>query len=139
MPFIHSTDVKLHPYRIDVVWPEQKQIGIIDSLFRNYYIPPIIFGEMPVFLSLSQPAQIFSKAVSTAEDGSESRVCIDGKQRLTSIQKCALHKSDCLVCLLFVPRFLDGLVSATVYSHTFRMQLLFRKHWLGGHWLSKIY
>jgi hypothetical protein len=29
----------------DVVWPETKQIGIIDSVFRNFYIPPIIFGE----------------------------------------------------------------------------------------------
>ncbi|KAH9979380.1 hypothetical protein BGW80DRAFT_595558 [Lactifluus volemus] len=62
-------------YQRDVVWSEQKQIGLIDSVFRNYYIPPIIF------------------AVSTSKDGSESRVCIDGKQRLTSIQK-----------------FLDGLI-----------------------------
>jgi hypothetical protein len=28
----------------DVVWPEAKQIGLIDSVFRNYYIPPVIFG-----------------------------------------------------------------------------------------------
>ncbi|KAI0314934.1 hypothetical protein OF83DRAFT_1085318 [Amylostereum chailletii] len=57
------------PYQRDVVWPEAKQIGLIDSLIRNYYIPPVIF------------------AVKTAEDGSETRVCIDGKQRLTSVQK----------------------------------------------------
>jgi hypothetical protein len=30
---------------IDVVWPEAKQIGIIDSIFRNFYIPPVIFGS----------------------------------------------------------------------------------------------
>ncbi|KAH9961871.1 hypothetical protein BJV74DRAFT_984118 [Russula compacta] len=60
--------INLDPdYQRDVVWPEQKQIGLIDSVFRNYYIPPLIF------------------AVSTSEDGSEARVCIDGKQRLTSI------------------------------------------------------
>ncbi|THH15904.1 hypothetical protein EW146_g4643 [Bondarzewia mesenterica] len=53
----------------DVVWPETKQIGLIDSIFRNYYIPPVIFS------------------VNTSDDGTESRVCIDGKQRLTSIQK----------------------------------------------------
>ena len=129
MPFIISRDVKLHPHRIDIVWPEQKQVGLVDSLFRNYYIPPIIFGELPVFLSSSRLAQIFSKAVSTSEDGSEFRVCIDGKQRLTSIQKCALYKSDCLICLLFVPRFMDGLVSATIYGHAFRTQLPWRKHW----------
>lgn len=29
---------------VDVVWPETKQIGIIDSVFRNFYIPPVIFG-----------------------------------------------------------------------------------------------
>jgi len=29
----------------DVVWPETKQIGIIDSVYRNFYIPPVIFGE----------------------------------------------------------------------------------------------
>ena len=54
---------------IDVVWPEAKQIGIIDSVFRNFYIPPVIF------------------AVNSFEDGSETRTCIDGKQRLTSIHK----------------------------------------------------
>ncbi|KAH9987054.1 hypothetical protein BJV77DRAFT_1027262 [Russula vinacea] len=55
-------------YQRDVVWSEIKQIGLIDSIFRNFYIPPIIF------------------AVSQSSDGTERRVCIDGKQRLTSIQ-----------------------------------------------------
>ncbi|KAG6336424.1 hypothetical protein ID866_2667, partial [Astraeus odoratus] len=52
-----------------VVWSDEKQSGLIDSILRNYYMPPIIF------------------AVSFQEDGSELRTCIDGKQRLTSIQK----------------------------------------------------
>ncbi|KZV68188.1 hypothetical protein PENSPDRAFT_687461 [Peniophora sp. CONT] len=56
-------------YQRDVVWSTEKQIGLIDSIFRNFYIPPLIF------------------AVSTHEDGTEARTCIDGKQRLTSIQK----------------------------------------------------
>lgn len=56
-------------YQRDVVWPELKQSGLIDSMLRNYYMPPIIF------------------AVSTADDGTELRTCIDGKQRLTSIQR----------------------------------------------------
>jgi hypothetical protein len=30
--------------RVDVVWPESKQIGLIDSILRNFYVPPIIFG-----------------------------------------------------------------------------------------------
>jgi len=40
---------------------------IIDSLFRNFYIPPIVF------------------AVTEDEDGHEIRVCVDGKRHLTSI------------------------------------------------------
>ena len=53
----------------DVVWPTNKQIGLIDSIFRNFYIPPVVF------------------AVQKDEEGEEVRVCVDGKQRLTSIQK----------------------------------------------------
>ncbi|CAL1701804.1 unnamed protein product [Somion occarium] len=60
-----SDDINLDAdYQRDVVWPDAKQI---DSLFRNYYIPPIIF------------------ALKQETDGSQKRVCIDGKQRLTSI------------------------------------------------------
>ncbi|KAI0067409.1 hypothetical protein BV25DRAFT_1819733 [Artomyces pyxidatus] len=67
---IVDSSIDLDPeYQRDVVWPESKQIGLIDSVFRNYYVPPIIF------------------AVNTADDGTETRVCIDGKQRLTSLQK----------------------------------------------------
>ncbi|KAK7036174.1 hypothetical protein R3P38DRAFT_3351090 [Favolaschia claudopus] len=67
---IHNGDINLEPdYQHEVVWPESKQIGIIDSLFRNYYIPPVIF------------------AVNSYDDGTESRTCIDGKQRLTSIHR----------------------------------------------------
>lgn len=63
----------------DVVWPESKQIGLIDSIFRNFYIPPVIF------------------AVAKDEFGEVVRICVDGKQRLTSIQK-----------------FLDGLVGTSL-------------------------
>lgn len=46
----------------DVVWNEPKQVALIDSIFRNYYIPPIVF------------------AVQRDDDGEEIRVCVDGKQ-----------------------------------------------------------
>lgn len=69
-------DVNLEPeYQRDVVWPESKQVGLIDSILRNFYIPPVIF------VSHQHP------------DGSETKTCIDGKQRLTSIH-----------------RFMDGLI-----------------------------
>ncbi|KAL0065314.1 hypothetical protein AAF712_007648 [Marasmius tenuissimus] len=61
-------DIELNPeYQRDVVWTTQKQIGLIDSIFRNFYVPPVIFS------------------VTCNEDGSETKICIDGKQRLTSI------------------------------------------------------
>ncbi|KAJ6467520.1 hypothetical protein C8R47DRAFT_1325993 [Mycena vitilis] len=73
---IHNGDIDLEPeYQRDVVWPEAKQIGLIDSIFRNFYVPPVIF------------------AVNALDDGTETRTCIDGKQRLTSIH-----------------RFVDGLI-----------------------------
>jgi hypothetical protein len=47
---------------LDVVWPEAKQIGLIDSIFRNFYIPPIVFAVRP------------------DEEGEQVRICVDGKQ-----------------------------------------------------------
>ncbi|KAM5541581.1 hypothetical protein V8D89_004771 [Ganoderma adspersum] len=55
-------------YQRDIVWSETKQSGLIDSILRNFYMPPVIF------------------AVTTNDDGTQTRTCIDGKQRLTSIQ-----------------------------------------------------
>ncbi|KAF9220669.1 hypothetical protein BS17DRAFT_786932 [Gyrodon lividus] len=73
---IHAGDIDLEPeYQRDVVWPESKQIGLVDSILRNFYVPPVIF------------------VTHQHEDGSETKTAIDGKQRLTSIQ-----------------RFMDGLI-----------------------------
>ncbi|KAG6859872.1 hypothetical protein C0995_002632 [Termitomyces sp. Mi166 len=67
---MHGDDIKLDPdYQRDVVWPDSKMVGLIDSVFRNFYVPPVIFS------------------VVSYDDGSEKRICIDGKQRLTSIQR----------------------------------------------------
>ncbi|PBK95210.1 hypothetical protein ARMGADRAFT_1011083 [Armillaria gallica] len=67
---IISNDIDLDPeYQRGEVWRENKQTGLIDSIFRNFYIPPVIF------------------AVNLFEDGTETRTCIDGKQRLTSIHR----------------------------------------------------
>ncbi|KAG7439442.1 uncharacterized protein BT62DRAFT_1081595 [Guyanagaster necrorhizus] len=67
---ILSNDINLDPeYQRDVVWTQQKQTGLVDSVLRNFYIPPIIF------------------AVNTFDDGTETKTCIDGKQRLTSIHR----------------------------------------------------
>ncbi|KAK0201306.1 hypothetical protein DFS33DRAFT_1358912 [Desarmillaria ectypa] len=67
---ILTNDINLDPeYQRDVVWTQQKQTGLIDSVLRNFYIPPIIF------------------AVNSFDDGTETKTCIDGKQRLTSIHR----------------------------------------------------
>ncbi|KZS86879.1 hypothetical protein SISNIDRAFT_420398, partial [Sistotremastrum niveocremeum HHB9708] len=67
---IRRGEIDLNPdYQRDVVWDAKKQMGIIDSIFRHYYVPPVLF------------------AVSADDDtGADKRTCIDGKQRLTSIQ-----------------------------------------------------
>lgn len=54
---------------IDVVWTNTKQSHLIDSMLNNFYIPPVIFSCKKL------------------DDKRWIRVCIDGKQRLTSINK----------------------------------------------------
>lgn len=56
------------PYQRDVVWTEAKQMKLLDSLYRNFYVPPIVM-------------------VIVREEGHRVMRCVDGKQRLTSIQK----------------------------------------------------
>jgi len=69
---IQFGNVDLCPsYQRDVVWTEPKMVALIQSLFLNYYVPPVIFA-------------VEHKVVSDVED--EVRTCIDGKQRCTSIQ-----------------------------------------------------
>ena len=66
---IHEGLIDLSPpYQRDVVWPESKQTKLLDSLYRNFYIPPIVMCV-------------------GSEDGHKIMRCVDGKQRLTSIQK----------------------------------------------------
>ena len=54
----------------DVVWSEEKMSKLIDSIFRNFYIPPLLFAQVEVA-------------------GQEDPIlrCVDGKQRLMSLQK----------------------------------------------------
>ncbi|TFK52057.1 hypothetical protein OE88DRAFT_1658834 [Heliocybe sulcata] len=67
---IHDGLIDLNPpYQRDVVWPENKQMRLIDSIFRDFYVPPIVF------------------MVTRDEEDENVRTCVDGKQRLTSIQK----------------------------------------------------
>lgn len=92
---------------IDVVWPEPKQSGLIDSILRHYYLPPVIFGAYArIIYSLLNPNVDIIYPTSTAvavnpDDGSEMKTCIDGKQRLTSIQRYVCN-SRCSPAFWFV-------------------------------------
>ena len=64
---------------------------LIDSIFRNFYVPPVIFGTCVQYLDfLLVFSCIYLLVLNQAEDGAERRVCVDGKQRLTSIYRYAL-------------------------------------------------
>ncbi|KAF8873895.1 hypothetical protein BD779DRAFT_1679003 [Infundibulicybe gibba] len=67
---IHNGDISLElEYQRSTVWPESKQIAVIDSLFRNFYIP------LPIFV------------IRLLKGGLETKTCVDGRQRLRSIYR----------------------------------------------------
>lgn len=55
-------------YQRDVVWSDQKQSNLIDSLQNGYAVPFVILSERFI-------------------EGRTRLVCVDGKQRLTSIKR----------------------------------------------------
>jgi len=66
---IESGEIDLDAeYQRDVVWPDKNQSKLIDSILRNYYIPPVVFSRQERGMQ-------------------EVKICVDGKQRLTSIWK----------------------------------------------------
>jgi len=67
MDLIENGVIDLSPeYQREVVWTKDRQSGLIDSLMENYYIPPVIFN--------------------VKSSSREILVCVDGKQRLSSIK-----------------------------------------------------
>ncbi|OLL24981.1 hypothetical protein NEOLI_003471 [Neolecta irregularis DAH-3] len=71
-----DSKIELDPeYQRDVVWDPKRMAGLINSLFNNFYIPPLIFSTSALVRDndLTQ-AEIF-------------RVCVDGKQRLTTLRR----------------------------------------------------
>ncbi|PWZ02025.1 hypothetical protein BCV70DRAFT_198306 [Testicularia cyperi] len=64
--------IDLEPeYQRGVVWPAEKQSAVIESIMRHYYVPPILL----------------SMAKQDENDPTQEQryVCIDGKQRISSI------------------------------------------------------
>ncbi len=78
----------------DVVWPAEKQCALIESIFLNYYVPPLLF------------------VVTKNKEGEDIRVCMDGKQRLTSVQMFysgQVKVSLCYVCAEVIMCYSDPL------------------------------
>lgn len=77
----------------------KKQVALVDSIFKNYYVPPIILGgfyEVPAYCG----SENICIAVMSKEDGTEEKVCIDGKQRLTTINAC-VYLFACNLVIVF--------------------------------------
>ncbi|ODN80489.1 hypothetical protein, variant [Cryptococcus amylolentus CBS 6039] len=65
---VKDGSIDLDPsYQRDVVWSTTKQVGLVESLMLKYYVPPIIFALINI------------------RTLQEKYICIDGKQRVTSI------------------------------------------------------
>ncbi|KAG0651378.1 hypothetical protein D0Z07_1635 [Hyphodiscus hymeniophilus] len=74
---IESTHIVLNPdYQREVVWDETRASNLITSILMGYFIPPIIFN-VKVKSSNSGGRKVIE----------HKRICVDGKQRLTSLQK----------------------------------------------------
>ncbi|RAQ99844.1 hypothetical protein DDE82_007850 [Stemphylium lycopersici] len=60
-------------YQREVVWTADRMTGLINSLMENYYIPPIILNK---------------KKGAVGDDGQtrDMYLCVDGKQRLSSVR-----------------------------------------------------
>jgi hypothetical protein len=64
---IEKGQIDLEPeYQRGVVWNTSKQSAVIDSLFRNCYVPPVLFS--------------IHTAINEEGDCEELRICVDGKQ-----------------------------------------------------------
>ncbi|KAF2131080.1 hypothetical protein P153DRAFT_430331 [Dothidotthia symphoricarpi CBS 119687] len=59
-------------YQREVVWTAERMTGLVDSLMENFYIPPIILNKKPEVVQNGGPP-------------TASFICVDGKQRLSSV------------------------------------------------------
>lgn len=64
---ITSNLIDLEPeYQRGVVWSSDKQSAIIDTIFRHYFVPPVLFS---VHNEINEDGEM-----------EEIRICVDGKQ-----------------------------------------------------------
>ncbi|KAI9814714.1 MAG: hypothetical protein M1826_002160 [Phylliscum demangeonii] len=83
MEFLRKGEINLDaPYQRDVVWGRDRMIGLVTSVVERYYIPPVIFNVRKTI---------------DEETGEEFylRICVDGKQRLSSMKAFIDGKIAC--------------------------------------------
>lgn len=81
MAGLNSESIDVNPeYQREVVWTPDRMSGLIDSLMENYYIPPVILNK---------------KMVNTDEGPKQRFICVDGKQRLSSVKLFVQGKIPC--------------------------------------------
>ncbi|OCK86843.1 uncharacterized protein K441DRAFT_452717, partial [Cenococcum geophilum 1.58] len=81
MLLVEGPYLDLNPeYQRDVVWQPERMTGLINSLMENFYIPLVIFNIHEI----------------QVEDGIRwQRVCVDGKQRISSVQAFMQGRIPC--------------------------------------------
>ncbi|RFU32612.1 hypothetical protein B7463_g3745, partial [Scytalidium lignicola] len=76
----HTPYMNLDPeYQRDIVWDENRASLLITSIITGYFVPPIIFN---VSEKMERDPNTSGRKVRRVY-----RVCVDGKQRLTSVKK----------------------------------------------------
>ncbi|KAF2655287.1 hypothetical protein K491DRAFT_432601 [Lophiostoma macrostomum CBS 122681] len=74
MDELEAGNIDVDPeYQREVVWTADRMTGLVNSLMENYYIPPIILNRKPLPNQGDGPIR-------------HILVCVDGKQRLSSVQ-----------------------------------------------------
>lgn len=71
-------------HNLDVIWKPKQMTGLIESLFQNYYVPPVVL------------------ACSTGLLDGGPVSCIDGKQRLTTIHSFMQGTVSYLYMMLYM-------------------------------------
>ncbi|KAH9811750.1 hypothetical protein DFH28DRAFT_899922 [Melampsora americana] len=73
------------PYQRDVVWIKAAQSSLIDSIFKNKWVPTLLFSERRTSVP-TKPSKDGRTSPSQTFKTKKTWVCMDGKQRLTSIK-----------------------------------------------------
>lgn len=69
-------------YQREFVWNDERQTGLVNSLFHGYFVPGLIFNRR---------VEVLFGSVRK-----ESLICIDGKQRLNSVKRFTEGLIPCL-------------------------------------------